>query len=298
MRQRLLVTFLVAGLVTSMPSAAHASFPGRNGKIAFARDGNIEVMRPDGSRERVLPLGRGNVIEPSWSPSGSRLLFTCRPPKEDSEICVARADGSRRRVLTDNEVFDQQPSWSPDGDSVLFTRGEGPFAVAGANLIVLDLATKAERTLLYRPEGINHPRWSPTSDEIVYAATGSMGERDIFTTPSDGSGTETNLTNSPETETYPSWSPDGALIVFDRSTDTSDSIFTMGSDGSDQTIIIRSGFLAAFSPNGRRIAYGDLVNGYDAVFTSRATGGDRQRLTGPGDPAGGRGSFSPDWQPR
>ena len=297
-----LALLLSLGLV-ALAQPVGAAFPGRNGKIAFIRDGNIETVRPDGSGERVLPLGRGYVSEPSWSPSGARLVFTCREPSEEgeAEICVARADGSRTRQLTDNDLFEASPSWSPDGGSILFTRSEGPYALAGDYLIVLDLATKTERTILYRADGIRHPRWSPDGSTVAYAATGTEASSDIFTTPTDGSDGETNLTNSPENENAPSWSPDGRLIAFHRYIDTGDiqtqryAIFTMAPDGSDHRMAVRSGNGPVFSPNGRRIAYYDLVNNhYDAIFTSRAAGGDRRRLTGP--PA--RGSFSPDWQPR
>ena len=301
MKKPLLILLALAIGLSALAPPAGATFPGRNAKIAFVRDGNIEIVRPDGSGERVLPLGRGNVGQPSWSPSGSRLAFTCRPPRQQPDICVARADGSRRRQLTENEVTDEDPSWSPDGRSLLFTRSEGPFAVAGDFLIVLDVETKTERTLLYRPDGIFHPRWSPHGSTIVYGALGVEARLDIFTTPADGSGGETNLTNSPELETSPSWSPDSTLIAFDRYIDTADvqtqryAIFTMKPDGSEQTMAVRSGNGPVFSPNGRRIAFFDLVNNdYDAIFTSRATGGDRRRLTGPPR----RGSFSPDWQPR
>lgn len=296
----LLVLLLVLGLIaTAQPVSA--AFLGRNGKIAFQRDGKVHVMRPDGSGEHRLSLGPGNKSQPSWSPSGSRLVYTCKLQGANSEICVARADGSRRRTLTTDPASDEEPSWSPDGDSVLFTRYEGPASIAGAYLIVLDLETRVERTLLYRPDGIYHPRWSPDGSTIAYAAQGMTTELDIFTTPADGSGGETNLTTSPEHETSPSWSPDGALIAFDRFIDTGDvetqryAMFTMSPDGSDQRMAVRSGNGPVFSPNGRRIAFYDLVNNsYGAIFTSRSTGGDRQRLTGPG----GLGACCPDWQPR
>lgn len=295
-----LVISLVLGLSALAPPAG-AAFPGRNGRIAYARDGKVHVMRPDGSGEHRLSLGPGNKSQPSWSPSGNRLVYTCKLQGANPEICVARADGSRRRVLTSDPASDEEPSWSPEGGSVLFTRGEGPSEVAGDYLIVLDLETKTERTVLYRPDGIFHPRWSPDGSTIVYEALGSGAKTDIFTTPADGSGGETNLTNSPESDNTPSWSPDGQLIAFDRYIDTGDietqryAIFTMSPDGSNQRMAVRSGLAPVFSPNGRRIAFYDLVNhSYGAIFSSRSTGGDRKRLTGPG----GLGSCCPDWQPR
>ena len=289
-----------------LPAApASGAFPGRNGKIAFGATGKIYVVRPDGTGLRRLPLGPEPVGNPSWSPSGRRIVFGCDGRAGDAEVCVARADGSHRRKLTSNNVTDADASWSPDGETILFTRAEGPYQVAGEQLIALNLRTKTERVLLYRPDGIFSPGWSPDGGTIAYSALGPLGvlAMDIFTIPADGSEGETNLTNSSESERRPGWSPDGQRIAFDRYIDTGDietqtyAIFTMRPDGTDQKMVARSGRHPAWSPNGRRIAFDDLVNHqYDAIFTVKATGGDRKRLTGP--TISRQGAYFPDWQPR
>ena len=50
----------------------------------------------------------------------------------------------------------------------------------------------------------------------------------------DGSG-QINLTNSPDFENHPSWSPDGTKIAFASGRDGNDEIYVMNADGSDQT---------------------------------------------------------------
>jgi hypothetical protein len=49
---------------------AHAAFPGSNGAIAFARNGHIWKIEPDGTQ---VKLAKGE--QPSWSPDGSRIAY-------------------------------------------------------------------------------------------------------------------------------------------------------------------------------------------------------------------------------
>ena len=54
----------LAGGLLGPAAAAWAAFPGRNGKIAFDHNGDIYVMKPDGSHQRPLtPNGRRIAFE-------------------------------------------------------------------------------------------------------------------------------------------------------------------------------------------------------------------------------------------
>ena len=70
-----LVLLLVLGLVALGPPAG-ATFPGRNGKIVYSRDGKVHVMRPDGTGEHRLSLGPRHVA-PS-PPTGNRADLLSR----------------------------------------------------------------------------------------------------------------------------------------------------------------------------------------------------------------------------
>ena len=45
------------GAVVALPGAAHAAYPGANGKIAFERAGQIWTINPDGTGETQLTTG-------------------------------------------------------------------------------------------------------------------------------------------------------------------------------------------------------------------------------------------------
>jgi Tol biopolymer transport system component len=93
-------------LGTSSPGYPRRPAPDSS-KIAFARvledrDETIEsdfyVMNADGSERRRLPSASDENLEPTWSPDGRSVAFTCALPRP--EICVISVDGRGFRRLT------------------------------------------------------------------------------------------------------------------------------------------------------------------------------------------------------
>jgi hypothetical protein len=94
-RRTCLVSLCSITMLALFGSSAQAAFPGRNGRIAFDRDGRISTMEPDGSSLKRLHWG----VAPAWSPDGTKVAFSTGL----SDITVADADGSDLRTLTYHE---------------------------------------------------------------------------------------------------------------------------------------------------------------------------------------------------
>jgi Tol biopolymer transport system component len=120
-----LVLGLLIGLF-AITLPASASFPGKNGRIAFVLGPDIYTMNPDGSDIRQLTnLGPdSNALWESWSPDGKLIVFNeYRPPDFLGQLWLMNADGSNQRLLlADADFDDERPSFTPDGNSVIFSR--------------------------------------------------------------------------------------------------------------------------------------------------------------------------------
>jgi len=85
---------------------------------------DLYTLRPDGTGLRRLTDDDLAEQSASWSPDGSRIVFT-RPDGSDAnaniDVYVMDADGSNVHMLTDVASFDALPVWSPDGDWIAFT---------------------------------------------------------------------------------------------------------------------------------------------------------------------------------
>jgi dipeptidyl aminopeptidase/acylaminoacyl peptidase len=113
-------TFLIGFLL--MSTFSHATFPGKNGRIAFDnQDGDIFTMNRDGSEIRQLTsfvAGGNGAYLPSWSPDGHHIAFSVQPLDQSSgfQIWIMDADGANQHLLLNDPLFsDGQPAFSPDG---------------------------------------------------------------------------------------------------------------------------------------------------------------------------------------
>src|SRR6266446_6978439 len=83
-RRNLLVAITAVAALMMAAIPAHATFPGKNGRIAFVQDGEIFSMNPDGSDVRQLThLGPDNSASwPAWSADGKQIVFNESPPPD------------------------------------------------------------------------------------------------------------------------------------------------------------------------------------------------------------------------
>src|SRR5215472_4559608 len=117
-----------AVLASTLP--AHATFPGKNGRIAFVVGPDIYTMNPNGTDIKQLTnLGPdANAFWESWSPDGRQIVFNeYRPPDFVAQLWLMNADGGNQRLLlADTDFDDERPSFTPDGNSVIFSRCKLP----------------------------------------------------------------------------------------------------------------------------------------------------------------------------
>ena len=184
--------------------------------------------------------GCGGSNSISWSPDGTRLVFSEADQRGSLQLHLIDADGTNDVQLTQFPAAQNayQPAWSPDGTRVAFT-----FFTIG-NIPGQGVVTPTVDIDVIRTDG--------TGLAVLVALTGE----------SDGSSWATQL--------YPAWSPDGSRILYvhDPASATVShegdyQLWVMDPDGSHRTMIFHadgccrggSGFAgAAWSPDGTRIA--------------------------------------------
>jgi len=184
-------------------------------QVATAGVNKADVIYQDKSR---------NVMAPSWTPDGSRILFGIGVynlffngfngavlKKDDrieggAQIAMVDADGSGYRELTKGPNNHGFPSMAPDGARLVF-RSFGP---DGEGLRIMDLASGRVTRLT---EGYdNFPLWSPRGDLIMFSRVVD-DDYEIYTIKPDGTGTK-RLTTARGNDAHMGWSPDGTRIVF------------------------------------------------------------------------------------
>ncbi len=237
----LMVLFAVAALI--FPTAAMATFPGTNGRIAFIRAGNVWVMNPDGTGQIRLTTG-GVSADPRWSADGRKIAFSKGDALTSADIWVMNADGSGSYQVTHNTASDAQPAWSPNGAWLAFSSDRNG-----------------------HPEIFKIRSTAPFGTPVRLTHTAGTGEPDCYTNPylADFS---------------PNWSPLGNRITFTRyyaddcysSSGWAYLLYTMNTDGSGLREANGLGGHGPRQPNwgpgGAKIAWTDSAKDYDFDFYS------------------------------
>jgi dipeptidyl aminopeptidase/acylaminoacyl peptidase len=284
---------LVAALAVTVP-AAHAAFPGENGRIAYSFNSPNEyefsylyAEAPDGT-------GKGGFSDTpfsspidgiSWSPDGKKLAY-------DDGCCTIytiNADGTNETEIDFSGYDDVGPAWSPDGSKIAFmsNRGNCGPAVCDEELFVMNPDGSAQTPITANSSFDAWPAWSPGGTRIAFVST--RGPTGVWAMDSDG----TNATFLAAGD-RPNWAPDGSKLVFSRLAGSSQEIFVMDADGSNQTQLTSDSVSdtdPAWSPDGSRIVW---VHG-NWLYAMNADGSAPVKI---GSPDFGEESQSaPDWQP-
>ena len=272
--------------------AAHAPAQASGTWIAFHTvrdgDGEIYVMRPDGTGLRNLTRNPSDDRMPMWSSARRQLAFRSNRNDEDA-IYTMNADGSGVRKLLASPPTSRL-AWSPDGERFAFASkrdGNERIYVMDANGGRQRRITNGVDTLAY---GV---AWSPDSRRVAFTSSRN-GPRMIFSAEADGQIVDpTPLVVPAGVEEDPAWSPDGRRVAFlSRRRDwfhkdvwvadiggANARNLTLRPDGAPE----RDGSGPSWSPYGRRLAYaswlrGEPVFNYE-IFVTDALNPDPTQLT-------------------
>jgi Tol biopolymer transport system component len=281
---------LIALLLTLLPSAAWAQFPGENGVIAFGRlspsvDGIATIAAP-GDDPAMLLESRGFARLPSYSPDGSRIAFM-----RSSDVWVMDADGTGVRRLTGGRAIERCPRWSPDGSTIVYDRG--------GDLWTVDTSAPDPRRIARTRADEYCPSWSPDGSTIAFVLNG-LGRLnfDLALMAPDGSDRR-RITADRHAQFGPDWAPDGSAIVYNHYDPFGIAeIFTIEPDGTNRTLVYgdapRGAYDPVYSPDGLSIAFARDHRGRAArdIWVVGVDGSDPTRAT-----RGRAYDTAPGWQP-
>lgn len=289
-------------------TAAHASFPGTNGHIAYVGatkaglGADIFTVRRDGTGVQRLTF-TGDAFSPRWSPDGGRILYWRNRLEAGTQVWVMGPSGSHKRLLLSSRRGARFPAWSPDARRIVF-RADG--ARGTLQLFIYRLGTHTITKLTHagrRGWSADQPVWSPRGGRIAFFRYTATTAPELFTVRVDGTGLH-RLTHTAAEELAPDWSPDGARIAYTRSkaeAPCDSDVYVINANGTSSRKLLDRGcddMDPSWAPNGKRIVLSSNQSSqtpgfrkHSGLWTVRPDG-TRPRLLLRG------GGSDPDWQPR
>jgi len=193
---------------------AYPHFSNDATKILFQSNesGNWRICTADvsGSNVTELTTDTSNCYFPDWSPDNKLICFVSSRTGNE-EIYLMRADGSDLKQLTSNGARNIHPYFSPDGRKILFSSTVN----SPDQLDVYEMTPEGKdvKRITNTADNETCARMSPSETEVVYLKNNGKGLDDIFLLSLKDS-VETNITNDNAWNGWPSWSPDGKLVLF------------------------------------------------------------------------------------
>jgi Tol biopolymer transport system component len=260
-------------LLAILPATSLATYPGRNGVIAYtgsersSSDSRFEIFTippAGGSPSRLTHNDRPDT-SPAWSADGKKIAFVRSDGYRNhkSAVWIMEADGHNQHLVT-SLGFD--PHFSPGGRRIVLAlpHSIATIGLGGDNLRRVVLGS--------RIRSIQNPQYSPDGKRIAFDGVpkGNDVNPSIWIVHADGSHLR-RLTRPQQKYGYdegPDWRPDGRRLIFLHSDcnerGCEQAVYSVRADGSRQRRIAWNSYPGVYSPTGNRVAL-QLV-GWDTIY--------------------------------
>jgi serine/threonine-protein kinase len=251
------------------------------GYLAYVSQGTVFVAPFDAGALKItgtaIPVMQGvnydmsnGSAQFSMSRDGTAIHLDGGSAGQDLNIVLMDRKGNAS-VLMDDQPDSAGPRLSPDGKRLAFQQGAG-------NIWIYDVERKTNSRVTLGSTVAITPIWTPDGQRLTYEHPRTTQQRPgqaIFWGRADGADTEQPLTPETILNASPnSWSPDGKILAFQGfSKDGSCcEIWTVALDEAGKAGEPRpvagaaTGFMAAFSPDGRWLAYASSDSGTIQIY--------------------------------
>jgi hypothetical protein len=275
--------------------------------IAFASkvdtaEFNVYTMDANGAGQSAIT---GNAketvpfsVKRSWKPENIRIYGDSKRFNDKRQIVSMKVDGSDLRQELSSGANDYNAAVSPDGTKIAFASDRD----GNADLYLRNIGSTAEPTRLTDTIGCvnDYPSWLPDGSGLVYESNCQSGNFEIYrgtlsytqdklneltvATLISPAGA-TRLTNNNTDDRFARVSPDGARIAYTATRDGNGEVYTMTTDGGQQTRITNSNGsddAPTWSPDGAKIVFNSNRDGDYEIFIMNRDGSGQVQLTNNG----------------
>jgi len=231
-------------LISSNNKIGHPSVAPDNETILFQKkiistDKNVLVLKYSNGDEKILTDSLYNSTDGSYHPTGNLVAFTSEDHHGNLDIYIIKTDGTGKKRLTVDESYDYSPHWSPEGSRILFTsHREGH-----PNIYIMNIDGSDKRNLTPGPGEEFSAAWASDGQRIIYSSRNPKAKAGLNPLTKHNTSElyilnlkdkeSKRITQNPDLDVLPHWSPDGKKIAFTTCATGNREIFIMNSDGTN-----------------------------------------------------------------
>lgn len=227
-----------------------------------------------------------NAIQPSWSPSGSRIAYwTLKGARRD--IWTISSSGASSLAVTNDPATDCNPIWSPDGKYLYFSSDRG----GSLNLWRVKIEEQTGKALSL-PEPVTTPSaesnylsFSKNGKDLLFSSVFSQDNIEKLTFDPEQEkmmGPAQSVTTGTKKFKYPDPSPDGKWLACSSWGEQHQDIYIMHPDGTNLRQLTNDAYVDRYpkwSHDGNKIAFYSARNDDVEIWSINRDGTGLQQLT-------------------